>query len=384
MAKYKNILQIINLPSSARNFIGGQFSFMRNHGYNVHLICSPDDQIYSFAREKQINYQAIQLARTLSIWKDIKAFFSICKFIKDNDIDTVIAHQAKARLLGTLAAFCMRVPNRVIFAHGIIFETMTGIKRQVMIWMDRFVASMAHKTVCVSKSVAQVRQRYNIEKASRQFFLGAGTCNGIDTVNTFNPSRLDLDEQYRLKSQLGIQDNDFIVGFCGRLVRDKGVKELVEGFETLMKSYDNVKLMIIGRVEIRDCISQELVYNINNNASIIHIDNIEHSDIYKYFSLFSVVVLPSYREGFGMVTIECAAMNVPAIVSKSTGCIDSIIEEETGLYCEITPTSIAEQIEFFIKNPEKRMKMGSNARKTAMNLYDSSVIWPYVIDVIEA
>ena len=111
---------------------------------------------------------------------------------------------------------------------------------------------------------------------------------------------------------------------------------------------------------------------------------VNHGDIYLYFSLFSIVVLPSYREGFGMVTIECAAMNVPAIVSKSTGCIDSIIENNTGLYCDINSISIAEKIEFMIDNEKTRRQMGLNARIHVMEMFDNTVIWPYVVKVIEA
>ena len=85
-----------------------------------------------------------------------------------------------------------------------------------------------------------------------------------------------------------------------------------------------------------------------------------------------------------MVTVECAAMNVPAIVSKSTGCIDSIIENNTGLYCDINSISIAEKIEFMIDNEKTRRQMGLNARIHVMEMFDNTVIWPYVVKVIEA
>ena len=168
--KPHNILEIINLASSARNFIGGQFVYLREYGYEMHLICSPDDEMEEYARFNHVKYYPIQLSRTLSLWSDFKAFVKICKYIHDNRIDTVIAHQAKARLLGTTAAWVLRVPNRIIFAHGAIFETMKGLKRRLIILMDKVVATMSHKTVCVSRSVANVRLLNNIEKSSRQFF----------------------------------------------------------------------------------------------------------------------------------------------------------------------------------------------------------------------
>lgn len=385
--KPHNILQIINLASSARNFIGGQFMYLRQNGYNLHLICSPDTIMDEYAAVNQIKYYPIQLSRTLSPWSDIKAFVKICKYIRANNIDTVIAHQAKARLLGTMAAYLMRVPNRIIFAHGVLFETLRGLKRRLVILMDKMVAAMAHKTVCVSQSVARMRRVNKIENASQQFFLGAGTCGGIDTQNLFNPDRLVKYEQELLKNKLGIKNGDFIIGFCGRLVRDKGIKELVDAFDLIKQrcaNSNNIKLLVIGSGEARDSIGVKLMDCINNRADIIHVDRVEYDDIYRYFALFSVMVLPSYREGFGMVTIECAAMGVPAIVSKSTGCVDSIEENKTGIYCDITADSIAEKIDYMITNPKIRREMGGYARKKTVELYDSSVVWPHVIRVIDA
>ncbi|MCM1139375.1 MAG: glycosyltransferase family 4 protein [Muribaculum sp.] len=385
--KPHKVLEIINLPGSARNFIGGQFKYLHEHGYEMHLICSDDQMMSTYAKENHINYHPVSLARTLSPLNDLKAFFKIFKYIRRNKIDTIIAHQAKARLLGTMAAFAAGVPNRIIFAHGVLFETLKGTKRKLVILMDKLVARLSHKTICVSPSVAKVRLKYNIEKHSRQYFLGKGTCGGIDTLHKFNPANLIPAEQEEIKKSLGIQDSDFIVGFCGRLVRDKGIFELVEGFRLFKQKYrnlDNFKLLIIGHKEARDSISRELNETIDTSRDITHIESVEYSEIFKYFSLFDVMVLPSYREGFGMVTIECGAMGVPAIVSKSTGCIDSIIEAKTGIYCDITPESIADQLDYMYTNPELRLEMGKNARKYIVDNYDNSVVWPNVIKVIES
>lgn len=385
--KYNKILEIINLPSSARNFIGGQFNYLREHGYEMHLICSDDDIMADYAKENHVKYYPVALARTLSPLNDLKAFFKIYRYIKKNKIDTIIAHQSKARLLGTAAAFLARVPNRIIFAHGVLFETFKGTKRKLIILMDKLVAGMSHKTVCVSPSVAKVRLQYKIEKPSRQYFLGKGTCGGIDTCQKFNPENLNEQEQQKLKTSFGIQESDFIVGFCGRLVRDKGIYELVEGFRLFKQKYKNsesIKLMVIGKREVRDAISQSLNEIIDGSQDIIHIESVDHQDISKYFALFDVMVLPSYREGFGMVTIECGAMEVPAIVSKSTGCIDSIVEGETGIFCDITPESIAEKLEFIYSNLDIRKEMGKKARKHIAENYDNRAVLPYVIKVIES
>ncbi len=384
--KAHNILVIINLFGSAENFIGGQFSYLREHGYNMHLICCDDPKLKSFAEKHGIAHQPLYLKREgLSILSDLKALRQVCHYIKANNIDTIMAHQAKARLIGTLAGWLMRVPNRIIFAHGVLYETMHGVKRFVIKTMDKVVSAMAHKVVCVSKSVANVRLRDGINYSKKNYLLGKGTCGGIDTENMFNPSRFTKVYISELRSGLGLKDNDFVIGFCGRLVCDKGIIELIDAFTKLKHDNPNrsIKLMIIGKNEIRDSIPETTKQKIQLDKDIVFTGYVPHDVIAAYYILMDVFVLPSYREGFGMVTIEAGAMGVPAVVSRSTGCIDSIHEYYTGLFADITPVSLAESISKFFDDSYRR-GMASNCRSYVVENYDHKVIWPHVIDVIEA
>ena len=95
----------------------------------------------------------------------------------------------------------------------------------------------------------------------------------------------------------------------------------------------------------------------------------------------NVIVLPSYREGFGLVTIEAGAMGIPAIVSRSTGCIDSIVENVTGLYADIEPNDIADKIERFF-DPEFARKMGDQARRHVAESYEQSDVLKNTLDFI--
>lgn len=382
--KAHNVLEIINLYSSASNFIGDQFTYLREHGYNMYLICSDHPNLQAFALKHQIKYKPIYLDRQLSIKKDIYAFFQICKYIKENSIDTVICHQAKARLLGTAAAFVMKVPNRIIFAHGVLYETMHGPKRFVLKTMDKIVAAMAHKVVCVSKSVASVRTTDHINNPKKNFLLNKGTCGGIDTKRLFNPSKYTPQFIMNIKNRLAIAEDDFVVGFCGRLVRDKGIIELVNGFKLLQSKMPNrhIKLLIIGEKETRDTIPETILQVLMSDKDIIFTGYIPHDDIGAYYMLMDVIALPSFREGFGMVTIEAAAMGVPAIVSRSTGCIDSIKEWETGVYTDINPSGIAESIKLFL-NKDFCLKISKKCREYVITNYDHSVVWPHIIEVIE-
>lgn len=366
------VLEIINLPGSAQNFIGKQFSYFREKGgYEMHLICSPGGGILDFAQNNQVNYCPVKIERRPNPWRDFKALIKIYRYIRRNKIDVVISHQEKSRLLGTLAGWLNRVPVRVIYAHGVLLDTMQGAKRKFFLAEGKMVSRMAHKIVCVSPSVAKRRADIGMDNPDKQVVIGHGTCNGIDTKHKFNPSLISDDERQLIKANLGFSDNDFVVGFCGRIVRDKGITELTKAIEILSSRHPekSIKLLVIGAFEKRDAVPNETADFLQNSPLVKFTGRVPFGEIQKYYTPMDVIVLPSYREGFGLVTVEAGAMGVPAIVSRSTGCIDSIVEGETGLYADIAPNDIADKIERFF-DKEFAHKLGVQARNHVAKCFE--------------
>ena len=379
-----NILEIINLPNSARNFIGNQFSYLQEHGnYKLHLICSWDDKIEAFAKQEGILYSPIQINRRISIMNDIKAFIEICHYIKVHKIDIVIAHQAKARLLGMLAANLMGVRYRIIFAHGILYETMHGFKRWLIRENDRFVSKLSMRVVCVSNYVKNKRLEDKIDKPSKQLLLHCGSCNGIDAIHKFNPALYDDTKIEELKSLYSITNEDFIVGFVGRLVQDKGIIELIDGFQLIKAKYPNkkVKLLVVGNPEIRDALPADTLNIIKNSKDIIYTGSVPYEDIAVYYLLMNVFILPSHRDGLGLVALEAAAMERPSIVSSITGCRETIIPNKTGSYVELTGESICNTIEKYF-DPELIRSHGQNARQFVLDSFERSIVNKAMLDLL--
>lgn len=368
----KQILEIINLPGSAKNFIGDQFLYFRENGdYEMHLICSPGDEIELYCEKNKVNYYPVKIDRRPSPINDLKALWKIYKYIKYNNIDIVISHQEKSRLLGTLAAWLNRVPVRIIYAHGVLLDTMKGLKRRFFLAEGKLVSRMAHRIVCVSPSVAKRRADIGMDKPHKQVVIGYGTCNGIDTKNKFNPILVTDEERRKVKVRLGLNNNDFVVGFCGRIVRDKGITELTRAIEILFSRHPDksIKLMVIGAFEKRDAVPQKTADFLQTSPLVKFTGRVPFNEIQKYYTPMNVIVLPSYREGFGLVTAEAGAMGVPAIVSRSTGCIDSIVEGVTGLYADIDPIDIADKIECFF-NDSFAQKLGQQAHEHVVKCYE--------------
>lgn len=382
----KKVLEIINLADSARNFIGDQFSYIRENGeYEMHLICTPDDKIDEFASQHKINYYPVQLSRQIDVVNDIKAFFKICWYIRKNKIDIVVCHQAKARTLGIFAAWLMGVKHRIIFAHGVLYETMKGMMRWLVLNNDRILSSLADKVVCVSSSVCKRRLEDGIDNPCKQIILGYGSCNGVDALNKFNPERIKSNIIEFLRLKYGISESDFVIGFCGRLVKDKGIIELLAGFELICLRHrtKSIKLLIIGEPEKRDALPQDTLDVLNNNENIIFTGRISYNDIQNYYRLMNVLILPSYREGFPTVVLEASAMGVPVIVSRSTGCVDSIEEGKTGLYINLNPISIADVTEHFFDNDFSN-KLGMRGRQWVLEKYEHTIVRQYMLNLINS
>ena len=223
-----------------------------------------------------------------------------------------------------------------------------------------------------------------MDNPQKQVVIGHGTCNGIDTKNKFNPSLVSDEERFQIKRNLGLSEKDFVVGFCGRIVRDKGIIELSKAIEILAKRHPNksIKLLVIGAFEKRDAVPQITANFLQTSPLVKFTGRVLFNEIQKYYTPMNVIVLPSYREGFGLVTAEAGAMGVPAIVSRSTGCLDSIVEGQTGLYTDIDPNDIADKIEFFF-NEEFSHKLGVQAHEHVVKYYEQQDVIKNTLEFID-
>lgn len=383
----KKVLEVITLAGSAEAFIGDQFSFFQKEGdYEMHLICSPNEKINAFVEKQGIKYCPVEISRTFSLKADIKALFAIRKYIKENNIDIIVAHYfPKACFLTILASLFLGVKHKVILAHGVLHDTMHGWIRKAVIWEQKWDVWHADKVVCVSPSVAKRRREDCIEKEEKQVILGGGSCNGVDAINKFNPSKISNEDIAILKNKYNLNENTFVIGFSGRLVRDKGINELVDAFKSLIDIHKErqIKLLVIGEPEVRDGLPQDTITFLKTSKDIVFTGPIPYEEIQKYYLLMDMLILPSYREGFPTVVLEAGAMGIPVAVSKSTGCIDSIKENETGIYIDINCDSIRIGIEKYLDN-EFCTKIGKQAREYIVNNYDQKIIRKYMLEVLNS
>jgi len=372
----KNILHVTNIYFTLPYFIGDQFHYFKSRGNNLHVICSPSTHLKDYASKMKFNFNEVEIVRAIRPWNDIKAIYAICNYVKINQINIVVGHTPKGALLAMISAWIMRVPKRIYFRHGLVYETSKGLKRKLLMNLDRITSFCATNIVCVSPSVSFRSLEDKLNKESKQSILGRGTCTGIDTKKTFNRNIISKELELELRTKYGFSNHTIVIGYCGRLVCDKGIVELVNAFEKVRENnpLKDLRLLLVGMFEERDSLPNDLIDKIYNDKTIVYTGFIkEHIEI--YYALMNIYVLASFREGFPTSVLEASAMQIPVLTTRVTGCVDSIVENATGRFVDNNSDSVATGIEYYINNPMIANKHGQNGREFVVKYFDQEIIW---------
>lgn len=370
----KKILHVVSVFFSIPFFLGDQLGHFGKKNYEVHVICSPSEKLADYSKRLSFRYKQVPVLRKISLLKDLWAVCCIFRYIKSNRLGVVCGHTAKGSLVSMIAAFLAGVPKRIYFRHGIYYETSVGLKRWIMLNIDRVTSWFSTVVVCVSPYVIERSLKDRLTARDKMILLNRGSCNGVDDIDKFNPSKISKSRESGLRSKLGICSSSFVIGYTGRLVRDKGIVELVDGYQILKGDIANLKLLLVGPLEERDSLPDYTLDLIKNDPNIISTGMID-DDIQYYYSLMNVLVLPTYRDGFGTSILEASSMAIPVLTTAHSGSRDAIVDGETGVYIELTRNSIAEAIKVYVSNGELRRLHGSNGRKFVKMYFSQSIIW---------
>lgn len=377
------LIHVFSVFGTARSFFDGQFGYLVDKGYQIIVVggSANDNDISRFAEKNKIRYEIVDIPRSISPKKVLNAIKQLIKLIKRENPNAVVGHTPVGALCAMIAGKIAHVRKRIYYRHGLIYTTMSGIKRVAFLWEERLVSALATDIVNVSSSLSSLAITDRLNRNSKQIVIGSGTCGGIDAINVFNPNLVSNEQIHVYKERYGLLDADIIFGYCGRICKDKGIVELVDGFRLFRKNHTDLKckLLLIGGRDARDSLTKDKLEDIRADESVVMTGPMDKSELNTMYALMDVFILASYREGFGICVLEASAMEKPILVTKSHGCIDSIIEHQTGEYIELTPQGICVGMEKML-NPNLRYKQGKNGREMVLQKYDYSVTWPLIDD----
>ena len=375
MTEKIKILNVVSVFFSVPFFFGKQINHFHKKGYDIHIICSPSDKLLPYSIKNKFKFREIEISRKSSIIKDIIGVIDIYRYIKNNNINIVTGHTFKGSLLSMIASYFAGTPKRVYFRHGFYFENLKGLKRTLLMNIDRLTSSLSTHVVCVSPYVYEKSITWSLTKAKKKLLLlNKGSCNGVDSYTQFNPSKINKAFLHKIKSTIGLKDNSFVIGYTGRIVKDKGIEELVDAYNLIKNTYSNINLLLVGPFENRNRISKRIKKIIEMDNGIITtglvLENIEY-----YYALMDLFILPTYREGFGTCILEASAMCLPVLTTSHSGSRDAIRDKFTGMYIDLTVTSIVEKIVTYYQSKKLRLEHGTKGRKFIVSNYSHEIIW---------
>jgi glycosyltransferase involved in cell wall biosynthesis len=334
------LLRITTVPISLKVLLQGQFSFLQKNEWEVLTVSAEGPEVREIQEVEGVKHIAIPLTRKISPLTDLVALWMLCKIIRKFKPAIIHSHTPKAGLIGMMAGWLCRVPVRLHTVAGLPLMEYSGWKRILLNQAEKLTYRFATRVYPNSYQLFDFIKDNLFSNTKKFKIIGRGSSNGID-VGFFSPSRKLKEDSELLRKSLNIPVEGFVFLFIGRLVRDKGIVELIQAFENLNKLNDNTYLLLVGSPEQDlDPLPNEVLTKIKSHRKIILTGF--QKDVRPYLVASDIFVFPSYREGFPNVLMQAACMEIPIIASNINGCNEIIEHEESGL---LVPAKNANELE---------------------------------------
>ena len=352
-------------------------------GYSVEFACAPSP-VTRVLRNEGMLVHPVPFSRKLLDWRHLLAFVSLVRLMRSRSYDVVHAHTPIAALLARFAAYTASVPVVIYHLRGTFWDSPSRLVRALYTAAEWLAGRMTTHVFSINCLDREEVVRRGIVRADRVTCLHAGGA-GLD-VEKFSPDAVSPGETARLRRQLAIESGDFVVGFIGRMVRAKGVLDLVAAFERVVAVHPHARLLLVGSTldSDRDAGLEEEIRRQVARAKLTKriVFAGFRNEIAGLLSLMDVVVLPSYREGFGMVIAEAMAMSRPVIATATRGAREIVADGITGLLVPVGDRdALAAAIERLCSDPRLRHQLRRAGRSSVVEHHGMARVTAEIEDV---
>ncbi|NBC57063.1 MAG: glycosyltransferase [Bacteroidetes bacterium] len=375
------LIRVSTVAVSLDKLLEGQLNFLSKH-FKVIGVSSPsNNNLKEVGQRENVDVKAISMERKISLLKDFCSLVQLVILFKKESPQIVHSITPKAGLLSMIAGYFSGVPIRIHTFTGLIFPSKTGLLQKILIVMDKLLCNCATHIYPEGEGVKNELLKYNITSKPLKV-LANGNVNGINTSH-FNPKNYTHKQKQALRQQLDIKEQDFVFIFVGRLVRDKGINELVTAFKSLSLGEgfrERLKLLLVGPYEHElDALSKETLEAIDQNPNIITAGFQE--DVRPYYAIANALAFPSYREGFPNVVLQAGAMNLPSIVTDINGCNEIIEDGKNGLIIPPKNSDALQQAMFKLMEDQNLFQeLKRNARDMITSRYEQKLVWEALLE----
>ena len=412
----KKLIRITTIPLSLDKLLGEQLTYV-NQFYEVTAVSADRKELERIAAKYGVKSHHVEMTRTISPFKDAVAVWQLYHFLRKEKPAMIHSHTPKAGIVAMMAGWLAGVPHRFHTVAGLPLLESAGPKRKLLNHIEKLTYRLATKVYPNSFELQKIIVQANFCAPEKMKVIGQGSSNGIDTDH-FSPVQISIAKQDELRAQLGLSKDDFVFIFVGRLVKDKGINELITAFKNLQSiiartndeatpntkhptpntphsviarknhetppnpkypSSGTAKLLLVGPLEQHlDPLCFETLQEIENNPAIFSVGFQE--EVRPYFALSSALVFPSYREGFPNVVLQSLAMELPAIVTDINGCNEIITHQQNGLIVPVKDTKALEQaMEELIINSALYQRLKNTARESIAP-YEQQKVWNALLE----
>ena len=367
------LIRITTAPLSLKYLLFNQMRYMNEHGFDVIMVSSEGKEWPDLIANEKCQHRVIPMTRKITPFKDLGSLWKLYLLFKKEKPDIIHSHTPKAGLLAMLAAKMAGIKPRIHTIAGLRFMTATGTTRRILVFMEKLTGKAATHVWPNSHSLLNYIQQNRLVKNSKLEVIGHGSSNGVD-LNRFSATALRPEKLEKIKQQISYDPSCRYLLNMGRIVKDKGVAEVLESFKIVYEKDNKLRLIVLGAFEDDlDPISEEARDILKNHPAIIHID---WSDEVEYFMHLShLLVHASYREGFPNTLLQSGAMNCPIVCSAIEGSVDIVTDKETGLLFEPrNQKDLLEKLEYALAHPGGMKVLATALRQKVVDYFSQSYL----------
>ena len=336
------LLLLSTEPITFKLLLSGQPKLMKEQGWEVLLVSADGREVQQICRTEGVQHEVIPFVKGINYVEDFISFWLLYQMLRKEKPDVIHSYDAKVGFLGTLAASLAGIPHRI---HSITEMPVHAKDPQKgFTLLEKWTYSNATALWVNSTGMLSFFTANSKLDSSKFSLIGHGSTLGID-LDKFN--RQVLKENHLVAATMRILpgENDFIILAVGKLIKRKGIEDLVAAFLS-SKIVTSSKLVLIGTFDTEESpLDQEILQTIREHPRLVQIDWTDHVE--HHLALADVFVQPSHEEGFSNLLLEAAAMQVPIICSNCVGNTSLIKQQKTGLVFPVGEVSVLkEALEF--------------------------------------
>ena len=373
------VLRVVTSPQCVSWHMGKSLVYLSN---DFEVLVAGDNVSINADEFPGISWADIPIARKIDFWLDLKAVILLYKLCRDYKPDIVHSIMPKAGLLAAIGARLAGVPVRVHTFTGQVWDTKKGLSRLLLRLIDKFIVFI--NTACLTDSPSQSIHLYEngISDCERPLtVLGKGSLIGVD-LDRFNRNRIQRVSKISRES-LGLSESDFVVSYIARKSKDKGALDVLHAFSSARKKVSSLRLLFIGPDESDGAIERLKIKEPEIFVDVIDLGLVKNHE--EYLLVSDVLCMPSYREGFGSIVIDAAALGVPCIGSRISGLVDSISDGKSGILFTAGDIVELEKIIVRLESDRKLLSiMGRAATERVKNYFSSQILYHHLRNFYES